>query len=100
MKLRWTLPASPAARRALAAAALALTLGAAPDAHAQRIKFELWQGLTGDLGERVNDVCKRFNESQTEFEISCISQGSYDEAVQNSIAFIWRCHSGSPFVWN
>ncbi len=69
------------------AAAIALVASGAPDAAAQnRIKFELWQGLTGDLGERVNDVCKRFNASQTEFEISCISQGSYDEAVQNSIA--------------
>jgi sn-glycerol 3-phosphate transport system substrate-binding protein len=34
----------------------------------------------------VNDVCKRFNDAQTEFEITCISQGSYDSAVQNSIA--------------
>lgn len=68
-------------------AALTLTLGLAGEAAAQqRVKFELWQGLTGDLGDRVNDVCKRFNASQTEFEITCISQGSYDEAVQNSIA--------------
>ncbi len=51
-----------------------------------RTKFDLWQGLSGDLGERVNDVCKRFNESQTEFEIVCTSQGSYDAAVQNAIA--------------
>jgi len=72
---------------AATAAAFAFVLGAAPIAQAQsRIKFELWQGLTGDLGERVNDVCKRFNDSQKEFEIVCVSQGSYDEAVQNSIA--------------
>jgi sn-glycerol 3-phosphate transport system substrate-binding protein len=68
-------------------AALALICGLHTGADAQqRVKFELWQGLTGDLGERVNDVCKRFNESQTEFEISCVSQGSYDSAVQNAIA--------------
>jgi sn-glycerol 3-phosphate transport system substrate-binding protein len=69
------------------AAVIALLASGAPDAAAQaRIKFELWHGLTGDLGERVGDVCKRFNDSQKEFEITCISQGSYDEAVQNSIA--------------
>ncbi len=70
-----------------AAAALALLIGAGGEAAAQsRVKFELWHGLSGDLGERVGDVCKRFNETQAEFEIACISQGSYDEAVQNSIA--------------
>jgi sn-glycerol 3-phosphate transport system substrate-binding protein len=67
--------------------AAAVAFGAAGDAAAQsRIKFEFWQGLSGDLGERVNDVCKRFNDSQTEFEIVCTTQGSYDAAVQNSIA--------------
>ncbi len=74
-------------RRAAMALAFTTALGVSADAGAQqRIKFELWQGLTGDLGERVNDVCKRFNESQAEFEITCISQGSYDSAVQNAIA--------------
>lgn len=74
-------------RRTSLALAFTALLGVAADAQAQsRIKFELWQGLTGDLGERVNDVCKRFNASQAEFEINCISQGSYDEAVQNLIA--------------
>lgn len=74
-------------RRTSIALALASLLGFGAEAQAQqRVKVELWQGLTGDLGERVNDVCKRFNESQTEFEITCISQGSYDSAVQNAIA--------------
>jgi sn-glycerol 3-phosphate transport system substrate-binding protein len=72
---------------ALALASLIGLSGVPGAAQAQgRIKFELWQGLTGDLGERVNDVCKRFNDSQSEFEITCISQGSYDSAVQNAIA--------------
>jgi sn-glycerol 3-phosphate transport system substrate-binding protein len=51
-----------------------------------KAKFELWQGLTGDLGDAVNEVCKRFNDSQADYEIVCTSQGSYDAAVQNSIA--------------
>jgi sn-glycerol 3-phosphate transport system substrate-binding protein len=68
----------------LSAVALCAVAGAA---EAQTRKtFELWHGLTGDLGEAVGEVCKRFNDSQTEFEIVCTSQGSYDNALQNAIA--------------
>lgn len=55
-------------------------------AHADPVKFEMWHGLTGDLGDAVGEVCKRFNESQKDFEIVCTSQGSYDNALQNAIA--------------
>ena len=67
------------------ATALALLFSGAAQAQ-QRIKIELWQGLTGDLGGAVEEVCQRFNDSQKEFEISCPTQGSYDAAVQNAIA--------------
>lgn len=53
---------------------------------AERVKFEMWHGLTGDLGGVVDQVCKRFNESQSDYEIICTSQGSYDNALQNAIA--------------
>ncbi len=33
-------------------------------AHAEKTKFEFWYGLSGDLGERVQDACKKFNASQ------------------------------------
>ena len=56
-------------------------------AHADAVKFEMWHGLTGDLGDAVGEVCKRFNESQKDYEIVCTSQGSYDNALQNAIAF-------------
>ena len=55
-------------------------------AHADAVKFEMWHGLTGDLGDAVGEVCKRFNESQKDYEIVCTSQGSYDNALQNAIA--------------
>jgi sn-glycerol 3-phosphate transport system substrate-binding protein len=51
-----------------------------------KTKVELWQGLTGDLGDAVTEVCQRFNASQQDYELVCTSQGSYDAAVQNSIA--------------
>lgn len=62
----------------------ALALATAP-AMAQT-KFEFWYGLSGDLSERIQDMCKTFNESQADYEIVCISQDNYDANLQNTIA--------------
>lgn len=70
----------------LMAAAGMLLAGSVAAQAADRVKFELWHGLSGDLGEAVGEVCKRFNDSQTSYEITCTSQGSYDAALQNTIA--------------
>jgi len=71
----------------VAGAATLLALATASPAEAQnRIKFEYWYGLTGQLGEVMADHCKRFNESQTKFEAVCVGQGGYDTAEQNTIA--------------
>ncbi|MXP62205.1 extracellular solute-binding protein [Roseomonas sp. M0104] len=68
------------------AAGLALTLGA-PDARAQqRQNFTFWYGLTGQLSDVVQEVCKRFNNSQDRYQITCTSQGDYAKALQNTIA--------------
>jgi sn-glycerol 3-phosphate transport system substrate-binding protein len=56
--------------------------GAAP----QRQAFSFWYGLTGQLSEVVQDVCKRFNDSQQEFSVNCTSQGDYAKTLQNTIA--------------
>lgn len=67
----------------LATAATAIATGA----HAQeRIKFEFWYGLTGDLGEVMLKHCQQFNESQDKYEAVCTGQGGYDKAEQNTIA--------------
>ncbi len=49
-------------------------------------KFEFWYGLSGDLSERVQEMCTRFNQSQSDYEISCVSQDNYDNNLQNTIA--------------
>ena len=67
-----------------ALAASTLALAGAPAQAAT--KFEFWYGLSGDLSERVQDVCKRFNASQGDFEIVCVSQDNYDNNLQNTIA--------------
>lgn len=64
---------------------LAASFGAAP-AFAEKTKFDFWFGLTGDLGERVQDMCKKFNDSQADYEIVCTSQGDYATNLQNTIA--------------
>ena len=68
----------------MAAGLVALSLTSA--VAAEKTKFEFWYGLSGDLGERVQDVCKKFNESQADYEISCTSQNGYPETIQNAIA--------------
>ena len=49
-------------------------------------KFEFWYGLSGDLSERIQDMCKTFNESQADYEIVCVSQDNYEANLQNTIA--------------
>jgi sn-glycerol 3-phosphate transport system substrate-binding protein len=67
------------------AAALALLAGAST-ASAEKVKFEYWYGLTGDLGKVVAETCNRFNAAQAEFEAVCVGQDGYEKAVQNAIA--------------
>lgn len=68
----------------LVAAAAVLT---ASGAHAQeRIKFDYWYGLTGQLGEVMQKHCDEFNASQDKYEAVCSGQGGYDKAEQNTIA--------------
>ncbi|MGL4406470.1 MAG: extracellular solute-binding protein, partial [Notoacmeibacter sp.] len=69
----------------LATAALAL-LATAGSASAEKIKFEYWYGLTGDLGKVVAETCARFNASQAEYEAVCVGQDGYEKAVQSAIA--------------
>jgi sn-glycerol 3-phosphate transport system substrate-binding protein len=67
----------------VAVAALA-ALSAAPAA--AKTKIDFWYGNSGDISQRVQDVCKHFNDSQQDYEVVCTSQGSYPAAVQNTIA--------------
>lgn len=53
---------------------------------AEKISFEYWYGLGGYLGEVVAETCDRFNASQDKYEITCVGQEGYANAVQNTIA--------------
>lgn len=69
---------------ALAASVMAIASGAAQAQ--ERIKFNYWYGLTGDLGEVMEKHCALFNQSQDKYEAVCSGQGGYDKAEQNTIA--------------
>ncbi|MBB4404176.1 MULTISPECIES: extracellular solute-binding protein [Rhizobium/Agrobacterium group] len=69
----------------VAGVAIAAAFGATA-AQAEKTKFEFWYGLSGDLGDRVQETCKKFNDSQAEFEIVCTSQNDYESTLQNTIA--------------
>ncbi|WP_370881938.1 extracellular solute-binding protein [Labrys wisconsinensis] len=68
-----------------AAGLLTLSLGVST-ALAEKTKIDFWFGNSGDIANRVQEVCKHFNDSQPDYEIVCTTQGSYDAAVQNTIA--------------
>jgi sn-glycerol 3-phosphate transport system substrate-binding protein len=68
------------------ATAAAILLATAGTAMAEKIKFDYWYGLTGDLGEVVAETCNRFNKSQDQYEAVCVGQDGYEKAVQNAIA--------------
>ncbi|KQS65475.1 glycerol 3-phosphate ABC transporter [Rhizobium sp. Leaf371] len=67
-------------------AATTLTAFTASPAHAEKTRFEFWYGLSGDLSERVQEACSKFNQSQGDFEVVCTSQNGYDATLQNTIA--------------
>lgn len=69
----------------LAASAItALSLASAP-AFA-KTQFDFWYGLSGDLSDRIQEMCNDFNASQSDYEIVCTSQNDYDTNLQNTIA--------------
>lgn len=70
----------------ISAAALALAVSAVPASSQERIKFQYWYGLTGALGDVMQEHCTEFNKAQTKFEAVCTGQGGYDKAEQNTIA--------------
>lgn len=72
-------------KKILISALLASAAIAGP-AQAEKISFEYWYGLGGYLGEVVQETCDRFNASQDKYEIVCVGQEGYANAVQNTIA--------------
>lgn len=69
-----------------AAGIAAISALLAGPAMAETTKIDFWFGNTGDIAKRVQEQCDRFNKSQSDYEVVCTSQGSYDASLQNTIA--------------
>lgn len=72
------------ARLRLALAALVLA-GGAQAAHAAT-EIQFWHAMESELGERVNDIAKQFNASQSEYKIVPVFKGTYDQTLAAGIA--------------
>ncbi len=87
-------PAAPAQEEAAPAqeeAAPAQEEAAAPSG--EKITLEFWHAMGGNLGEIVNELTARFNESQDAIVVNATYQGSYDDTYN---ALLASFESGNP----
>ncbi|ARO13811.1 sn-glycerol 3-phosphate ABC transporter substrate binding protein [Ketogulonicigenium robustum] len=70
--------------RLLCATSLIATAIALPAS--AKTTFEFWYGLSGDLSNRIQEMCQSFNAAQDDYEIKCISQDTYENNLQATIA--------------
>ena len=67
--------------------ALAAVAGFAGSAVAQqRVEIQFWHAMGGVLGERVDEIVKRFNDSQAKYTVVATNKGNYDEVINGVIA--------------
>ncbi|UCG23975.1 MAG: ABC transporter substrate-binding protein [Chloroflexota bacterium] len=53
---------------------------------AEPITIEFWHAMASDLGEVVDELAGRFNESQDEIQVNVTYQGTYDETYNALLA--------------
>ena len=75
--------------RAVLAAAL---LGLATQASAVT-EIQWWHSMTGALNDRVNEIAQKFNASQSDYMVTAVFKGQYDESMAAAIA---AYRSGNP----
>ncbi|MGZ5685366.1 MAG: hypothetical protein ACXWG9_14675, partial [Usitatibacter sp.] len=65
---------------ALAAMALAVTAARA------QTEIQFWHSMGGALGDKVNELATKFNESQRDYKVVPSFKGSYPESMTAAIA--------------
>jgi sn-glycerol 3-phosphate transport system substrate-binding protein len=70
----------------LVRAAFALALLALAGQAQAVTEVQWWHSMTGALNDRLNDIAKRFNESQKDYKVTPVFKGSYPEAMAAAIA--------------
>src|SRR5436190_16967375 len=71
-------------RITLGLSAVALSLAAAQAFAVTEIQW--WHAMTGANNDRVNNLAKRFNESQSEYKVNAVYKGQYPDALAAAIA--------------
>ena len=51
-----------------------------------KTKVVWWHAHTGNIGERLNDIVKKFNSSQPDYEVEAVHKGGYPETMTAAIA--------------
>ncbi len=67
-------------------AAVCLFIGVFSSGAGAKTEVVWWHAMGGFLGERVNDITKKFNASQNEYEVKAINKGTYNETLTAGIA--------------
>ena len=77
---------NPIRRRFIAAACAASAAFAVGTAAAEPVQVHWWHAMGGALGERVDELVKNFNASQTKYVVVATNKGNYDEVINAAIA--------------
>jgi sn-glycerol 3-phosphate transport system substrate-binding protein len=70
----------------IALTAVAAGLLFASQGAAAQVEVQMWHAMTGALGERVNNLAKDFNATQTTYKVVPVFKGNYDETMAAGIA--------------
>ncbi|MBG9390550.1 extracellular solute-binding protein [Caenimonas aquaedulcis] len=74
-------------RRRLAFTAIAAALVAGTQAaRAEPVQVQWWHAMSGTLGERVDELVKKFNASQQKYVVVATYKGNYDDVINGTIA--------------
>ena len=85
------------------AAAIAAGIVTAPAAFAQT-EIQWWHSMSGQHNDKINEIARNFNASQSEFKLVPVFKGSYPESMTAAIAafragnppHIVRCSRSAP----
>ncbi|MEW5879217.1 MAG: sn-glycerol-3-phosphate ABC transporter substrate-binding protein UgpB [Pseudomonadota bacterium] len=72
--------------KTMAAAALAAALVAGTPPAAAQTEIQWWHSMGGALGEALNELATKFNNSQKEYKVVATYKGSYPESMTAAIA--------------
>lgn len=72
---------TPAATTAPDVATTAPDVATAPPAAAGVVNIAFWHAMSGHNGEVIEELVKRFNESQSNIVVTSTYQGSYDDSI-------------------